>query len=202
MSTKRYYAKQGIVASANLKTIYQREIFFQVDPLTLDWMDYSDVKELYPSGLHIEVNPITLFPFLPELEAEIFWLIYFKKKNQKDIASLLKLSQPTVSYRYRRSQTKLAYLMTLQSIDPKGLIASFFFLKDKEKEILFDLLFYTNQEMVGQKHNVRQSSVKWIFVKSKRRITEMEKKDPDQWSHHLGLMLLLEKHLNIRVLHL
>lgn len=201
MSVKKHTAGQGIVGNANLDTIFQREIFFPVDPATLDIYDHEDLKEQMPSGLHIDLNPNEFLHYLPELEAEIFWLIYRKQKNQKDIAVLLGLSQPTVSYRYRRTLTKLSYLMTLMSLDLKVMIGGMFFLKQYEKDILHDLMLYTNQEMVGKKHGVRQSSVKWIFVKTKRRLEEMERSNPDLWFNHLGLMILLEKNLNSRVLH-
>jgi len=201
MSTKRIAATQGIVASENLGTVYQREIFFQVDPADLDWMDHTELADLFPSGMYLDFDPEEFLQYLPPLEAEIFWLAYSRKKNQKDIAKLLELSQPTVSYRYRRTLVKLSYLMILITIDPRPLINQIPFLKERERNILFDLLFYTNQEMVGKKYGIRQSSVKWIFVKTKRRLGAMERKEPEKWANHLGLLLLLEKNLNIRVLH-
>jgi len=73
------------------------------------------------------------------------------------------------------------------------------FLKEKEVDVLFDLVFYTNQELVGKRHSVRQSSVKWIFAKTKRRLMAMEREDPDTWGNHYGLLVLLERNLNTRV---
>jgi len=201
MNTKKHFASMGIVASANLDTVYQREIFFQVDPMSLDWIDHNDIKEVTPSGFYVDLQPEQFLPFLPELEAEIFWLIYYRQKNQKDIAQLLKLSQPTVSYRYRRTLAKLNYLITLMSLEPRRFIDDLFFLKAREKDILFDLLFYMNQEMVGKKYGVRQSSVKWLYVKSKRKLEELERRVPEKWFNHLGLLIFLGRNLNIRVLH-
>lgn len=199
---KQHAASQGIVASDSLDTVYQREIFFAVDPATLDYLDADDVKEDWalPSFyLHLDFHP--LMKFLPELEAEIFWLIYERKKHQKDIAKLLGLSQPTVSYRYRRTITKLRYLMTIADIPLKELLQDLTFLKEKEQEILYDLFYYLNQEMVGQKHQARQSTVKWIFTKTKRRLEELEQQEPERWHKHLGLMILLDHNFLIRVLH-
>jgi len=204
MSNKRHQAGQGIVASANLNTIYQREIFFPVDPMSLDWMDSAEVHELHISGLYLELSKedvIKFLPYVPELEAEIFWLIYNCRKYQKDVARLLNLSQPTVSYRYRRTLAKLAYLIVLVSVDVKGLIDDLPFLKMYEKDILLDLFFYANQEMVGKKHGVRQSSAKWVFVKTKKKLELLEREDPDKWFNHMGLVLLLDRHLNLRILH-
>lgn len=198
---KQHFARKGVVATDHLDTIYQREIFFQVDPMKLDHLDWKDVQDFFPSGSHVEIDPIKYLQYLPELEQEIFYLVFTKQKNQKDIARLLSLSQPTISYRYRRVVAKFAYIMTLVAVDAKRLVYELPFLKDHEKGILLDLLFYTHQEMVGRKWEVRQSTVKWVFVKSRKRLTEMEREEPEKWANHLGLILLLERYLNIRVLH-
>lgn len=197
---KAHSAAQGIVATDNLGTAYQRMIFFQVDPATLDYMDAQELRDALPRGNYVEFDPEPFLKYLPELEAEIFWLLHVKKKNQKDVAQLLKLSQPTVSYRYRRTLDKLSYLMTLTSIPIKEMIGELTFLKDQEKDILIDLFFYVNQELVGKKHGIRQSSVKWIFVKCKKNLEKMERVDPEKWFHHLGCLLLLERNLGMRIL--
>lgn len=202
MARKQHAAKQGIVASDNLDTVFQREIFFAVDPSTLDFLDAEEVKEDWalPSFfLDLDFRP--LMKYLPELEAEIFWLIYEKKKHQKDIAKLLGLSQPTISYRYRRTITKLRYLMTIVDLPLRDMLRDMTFLKTHEQDILFDLFFFLNQELVGQKHNVRQSTVKWIFTKTKKQLEALEQKEPERWYKHLGMMILLDQFFLIRVLH-
>jgi len=198
---KQHAAGQGIVASENLDTVYQREIFFPVDPATLDYLDAQDIADAHPSGFYLDMEVKPLMKFLPELEAEIFWLIYEKKKHQKDIAVLLGISQPTVSYRYRRTIIKLRYLMTIADIPLRAVLGELYFLKEKEKDILFDLFYWLNQEMVGKKHDVRQSTVKWIFTKTKNKLADLEPKDPDKWYKQLGLILLLDHNFNIRVVH-
>jgi len=198
---KRHFASRGVVATDNIATIYQREIFFQVDPMKLDYLDPKDVQDIFPSGSYIDVEPQQYLQYLPELEQEIFFLVFTKQKNQKDIAKLLDLSQPTISYRYRRVIAKLAYIMILVAVDAKELVNALPFLKEQEKNILIDLLFYTHQEMVGRKWGVRQSTVKWVFVKTRRKLGDMEREDPEKWANHLGLILLLERFLGVRVMH-
>lgn len=197
----KLHANDGVVAQRNLGTVFQREIFFAVDPMTLDYLDHSDVAEEFPSGFFVDLDPKKYLHLLPELEQEIFFLIYEKQKNQKDIAKLLDLSQPTVSYRYRRALEKLRYLITLEAINLTAEIERFEFLKEYEKTILKELFYSTNQELVGRKYNARQSTVKWIFVKTKRRIGTRELANPEEWHTAYGLLLLLEKFLNSRVLH-
>lgn len=199
---KRHAAAQGIVASENLGTVFQREIFFPVDPAVLDYLDGDEVKESWavPSfPLDLDLKPF--LKYLPELEAEIFWLIYEKHKHQKDIAKLLGISQPTVSYRYRRTIVKLRYLMTISDLPLRELINDLPFLKEKEREILFDLFFYLNQELVGNKYEVRQSSVKWVFTKTKKQLEVLESRDPGRWYKHYATLLLLDHFFLIRVLH-
>jgi len=198
---KRFAAGRGVVATANLGTIFQREIFFQVDPMDLDYLDHAEVQELLPSGLAVEFNPDDYLPYLPELEAEIFWMIFTKQMAQKNIALLLKLSQPTISYRYRRVLVKLAYLMVLRLIKVELMVQDLGFLREQEQKILIDLFYYTNQEKVGKKHEVKQSSVKWVLVKTKRLLAEMELNDPESWSRYYGAILLLERNLSTRVIY-
>lgn len=197
---KRHAASQGIVASDNLNTIFQREIFFAVDPATLDWLDYQEIQDQQPSTFYVELDISEFLHYLPELEAEIFWLISIKKKHQKDIAKLLDLSQPTVSYRYRRVLVKLRYLMTLRTVPLRKLIGELSFLSERDKNVLYDLFFFLNQEKVGEKHDVRQSSVKWVFVKTLGKLIALEKEDPEKWFNHLGLLYLLDNNFNIRIL--
>jgi len=118
---KQHFASRGVVATDNLGTIYQREIFFQVDPAKLDYLDPKDVQDIFPSGSYLNLEPTKYLQFLPELEQEIFHLVFTKQKNQKDIARLLSLSQPTISYRYRRVIAKLAYIMILVQVDVQGI---------------------------------------------------------------------------------
>lgn len=190
---------QGIVASESLNTIFQREIFFQVDPMTLDYLDGDEVAEQFPSGFHVDMKTEDFLQFLPELEQEIFYLLYDKAKHQKDVAKLLSLSQPTVSYRYRRVLMKLAYIMILTAVDPDSLLLELEFLSDRDRNVIRDLLFFTNQEKVGQKHDMRQSSVKWIFMKAKRQMESLEREDPDKWQRYYGLFVLLERNLGARI---
>jgi len=201
LSFKGYSSGQGIVGSANLATVYTRQIFFQVDPATLDYMDHKDVSEMFPRTVWLDLDPAKFLKFLPPLEAEIFWMVHCKKKQQKDVAVVLNQTQSTVSYRYRRTLEKLSYLMILVKSNPEELVKDLFFLSDREKSVLLDLMYFTNQEMAGQKNGVRQSSVKWTFVKTKKRLKNLEEEDPKRWYRHLGVLLLLSRNLNTRVLH-
>jgi len=162
-------------------------------------LDETGVDGMYSSPFMVGLDVEKYLPLLPELEAEVVYLLFVKKKSQKDVAKLLETSQPTVSYRYRRAVDKLSYLMLVSSVDLNGIVDAIPQIRDKEKEILKALFFTANQELVGTRFGVRQSSVKWVFMKSKRYISELELKEPGTWSNHYGLLLLLEKNLRKRI---
>ena len=178
-----------------------KQIFFSVDPSIFDSLDRDYVMSMIPSSSNLEIDIEKFLKYLPSLEAEIFYLSFYLNKYQKDIAVLLKLSQTTISYRYRRVIDKLSYLMIIDSADIKTEVGKFDFLKVRERNILVDLFYYLNQELVGKKYDTRQSSVKWIFIKTKRRLEALEIQDPDKWGNALGLIYLLNRNLNLRILY-
>lgn len=141
----------------------------------------------------------SVLDFLPELEAEIIHLFCVEQKSQKEIAEIMKLSQSTVSYRMRRTREKLRYLLLIKSIDVQVLVDSMVFLREGERKILFDLIHRVNQDQVGKANGVRQSTVKWILTKTIRRLSALEIVDSDAWQNQLGLVLLLEASLKVRV---
>lgn len=176
-----------------------RQVFFPLTQELLANLDESGIDGMYSSPFMIDVDIEKYLPLLPELEAEIVFLLYIRKKSQKDVAKLLDTSQPTVSYRYRRAIDKLSYLMVVSSIDLDPLIESLPQISTKEKAILKDLFFTANQELVGSRFGVRQSSVKWILVKVKRYVAQKELGDPESWYRQYGLLVLLEKNLRKRI---
>jgi len=136
---------------------------------------------------------------LPKLEAEVFWLFFIKKRNQKQIAQIMTVPQSTISYRFRRAVQKASYLKLITSIDIQEVISRCHFLREKEKMILVDLFFTANQDLTGRNYKTRQSSVKWIFVKTKRKVMQLERENPQEWGNQFGLLLLLEGNLGIRI---
>lgn len=176
-----------------------RQVFFPLTPEILEFIDERGTDHLYSDSFFVGVDLEVYLPMLPDMEAEVLYLLRIKKKTQKDVARLLETSQPTVSYRYRRAIDKLSYLMAVWSANLLEVTSSLPLLKDKEKLVINALFLKANQELVGHEHGIRQSSVKWIFTKAKRYLAEAEQKEPEKWARHYGLMLLLEKNLRMRV---
>lgn len=188
---------QGVLNSP--KGEVTRQVFFPLTPEILEMIDERGTMGMYSAPFMVDLDMEKYLPLLPELEAEVVFLLYVKKKTQKDVAQLLSTSQPTVSYRYRRAVDKLSYLMVMSSVDLESVVQTIPQINDKERTILRELFYTANQELVGSRCGVRQSSVKWIFTKSKRYVGQLEVKDPEKWSKHYGLLLLLERNLRKRI---
>lgn len=190
---------QGIVGQVKADGHFVRQIFFPLTPELVEYIDEHGTEELYSGPPKVEFKVEDYLDKLPELEAEILYMLIVLRKAQKDVARLLDTSQPTVSYRYRRALDKLSYLFVLMAVNLKEMIQAVPQLNDQEKQILEALFFTVNQEMVGQKYGRRQSSVKWIFTKAKRYLQDLERKEPEKWWKHYCAFLLLERNLNIRI---
>lgn len=168
----------------------------------LEQVEDGALQDAFPSAHAIDFDPLDYLEYLPDLEAEVFWLIRARGKTQADVAALLKLSQPTISYRFRRAVVKIAYLVVLTALDVRGTIDRIPFLDRKEKAILADLFYYLNQQAVARKHRLPghgQSSVKWVALKTRRNLERLERADPAEWSNVLGLIYLLFRNLGIRL---
>lgn len=192
-------AERGVIVADALEYT-GRQAFIRVDPEILENVDARSLQDALPSAVYIEFDPTEYLQYLPELEAEIFWMLWRCGKTQKDVADLVDLSQPTVSYRYRRATEKISYLVTLTALDVRALVDSLEFLRQDERNILHDLFFFTNQQKVGNVHGVAQSSVKWILLKTRSKLEELERQDPEKYFNQLGLIYYLFRHLGLRVL--
>lgn len=169
------------------------------DPVLLDNVEAGG-EGPFSVGDGTEFDPTEFLQYLPDLEAEVFWLVWVKRKSQADAGVLLGgLAQSTVSNRYRRCLEKMAYLAYLTSIDARGVVGRIGFLSPGEREVLVDLLYFGNQEAVGRRHGMRQSSVRWIALKARRNLEKLERADPPRYFNVLGLVYLLFRNLGLRV---
>lgn len=190
--------ESGVIVADALEST-GRQAFIRVDPTILENVDARSLQEALPSPVYTEFNPLEYLKYLPELEAEIFWMLWHCGKTQADVAELVELSQPTVSYRYWRAVSKLAYLVILTALDVRRVVDSLEFLEQRERDILYDLFFYVNQQAVGNLHGVAQSSVKWVALKTRATLERLEREDPERHFNQLGLVYYLFKNLGIRI---
>lgn len=176
-----------------------RQVFFQLTPELLEMLEETGTESCFAGSIFFDMDVEKYLGMLPTLEAEIVFLLYKKKKVQKDIAEILGVSQPTVSYRYRRALEKMAYLMLIETVDLSKVLEGIPNLKSYERAALGDLFRFANQELVGEKHDLRQSSVKWIFMKSRRYVEEQERNFPEKYFSQYIMLALLERNIRLRV---
>lgn len=156
-------------------------------------------QTIWPSSSGVSVNLEGFYPLLPELEAEILYLMVDCGKIQKDVAELLQISQPSVSYRYRRALEKIGYLACLKLIDLDKFVDEVPKLRDKERQTLKQFCLVLNQEAVAYDQKIRQSSVKWIISKSIRYLTEAFVLNQGKWYPWFIFIKLVEKNMRVRV---
>lgn len=197
--TKKWAKSQGVVGGANLSTVSQREIFFPMDPATMEFYAADSTDSLSSSGLWADVNLEEFLPFLPEMEQEIVYMLHIKEKGQADVAKILNVSQPTVSYRYRRALQKLAYILVLASTPYKETIWSIPDISEEEKCILVKLAEVLNQNMAGSDFRRSQSSVRWLLTKTLEKLRKLEQMEPELWFKPLVTLLLVERSLQLRI---
>lgn len=58
-----------------------------------------------------------LMPLLPPRERDFLDLYFFRHCKQTDIASIFRVSQPTVCYRLRRATSRILFLMSFPELD-------------------------------------------------------------------------------------
>lgn len=171
-----------------------------VDPSILDEVDIESYKESLPSAVYTEFDPCDFLHYLPDREAEIFWLIFVKGKTQEHVGKLIGMEQSSIHYRYWRCVEKIGYLMVLTVLDVGELIRSIDFLAPHEHAVLVDLFFFLNLKAVAKKHgDMPYSSVRWIVLKTRQNLEKKEREDPERWGNVLGLIYLLQRSLGIRL---
>lgn len=84
-----------------------------------------------------------------------------------------------------------ALQIVVQRLELKKRISDLSFLRAKEKESL---------ELVGNLVSMRQSSVRWVLIKTKERLSKLVEEDQEKWFPHFVLVSLLEKNVTLRVL--
>lgn len=183
----------------------QRDTFVSPFPWPgVEIVDASGLEALVEEGAspwadpEPEFDPSDYLHLLPEVEAEIVYMVRLRKR-QRDIGALLGISQPTVNYHYQRAIEKIRYLVTLAAVDVEGIVAGFDFLSEKQRAILVDLFYSCHQMAVARKHGVSQSSVRWVAIRARQELEKREREEPERWFNALGLVLLLWRHLGLRV---
>ncbi len=131
---------------------------------------------------------------IPSREADFIDLYIFKKRKQTDIAAIFGVSQPTVSYRLKRAEARIRYLIELPVIADGELDRMLEQVLDDPLDIRIMVLMHetTCQSEVAKQLGVSQGLVRHRFI---RAIGKLEK--VEGYEKYVQLFQFVYQNLNI-----
>lgn len=132
---------------------------------------------------------------LPDREADFVDLYFFNHKTQTDIASIFRVSQPTVCYRLQRATRRIRFILSMPDISPGEMREDFekFFSDPEDVNIMILMYQDTCQSEVAKKLGITQGKVRHRFMRSLKRMS----KDPLMDEYH-RIFTSIAKNLNIK----
>ena len=105
---------------------------------------------------------------IPSREADFIDLYVFKKRKQTDIAAIFGVSQPTVSYRLKRAEARIRYLIELPSLEPGELERVLERVLEDPLDVKIMLLMFqtTCQSEAAKQLGVSQGLVRHRFIRA------------------------------------
>jgi len=134
---------------------------------------------------------------LPKKEYDLIIMYYILKKEQKEIAKILRLTQGGVSHRISRAKARLKFLVKVPKFTRKELLEDLVELFDAlDLEILWGLYETTCQSEVAKKVNMTQSRIRHRFMKNLE-VLEKHKKNEVYKKYHEAFSLISNNNFNI-----
>ena len=118
---------------------------------------------------------------LPTKEHDLIMMYYVMRKDQKEIAKILNLSQGGVSHRIARARERLKFLISIPKFTRNELFDDLKIIIEEEVDliIMWELYRTTCQSQVAELVNMTQSRVRHRFMKClkilEERVTDSEK---------------------------
>jgi len=111
---------------------------------------------------------------LPKKEADLILMYYILKKDQKEIAKILNLSQGGVSHRIARARERLKFLISIPKFSRSELFEDLKNIIEEEVDliIMWELYKTTCQSQVAEVVGMTQSRVRHRFMKSLKILEE------------------------------
>lgn len=118
---------------------------------------------------------------LPAKEADLIMMYYVLKKDQKEIAKILKLSQGGVSHRIARARERLKYLVSIPKFSRSELMDDLKEVVTEEIDlvILWELYRTTCQSKVAEIVGMTQSRVRHRFFKTLKLLRTVVEGNPE-----------------------
>lgn len=128
----------------------------------------TGTEEISEHGLGQLERVKKILPLLPPREADFIELYYFHKMKQTDIATIFRVSQPTVCYRLQRAAYRIRFLLSLPEIEDGELEKVFTgFLADPLDIQIMSLMYRTTcQSEVAKQLGVTQGFVRHRFIRA------------------------------------
>lgn len=137
-----------------------------------DGMGYLDsISDEVSEDTRIELDRLKgVLSLLPKREADFVELYYFRKLKQTDIASIFKVSQPTVCYRLNRATIRVRFMLGLPQVDEEQMARDLrvIFPDPLDGEIMQAMYTTTCQSEVARLLGVSQGLVRHRFLRSLR----------------------------------
>ena len=109
---------------------------------------------------------------LPPREADFVELYFFRHLKQTDIASIFKVSQPTVCYRLQRATLRIQFMLSLPDVTAEDIEEAMrgFLADPKDVEIMVLMYKTTCQSEVAKRLGVTQGLVRHRFMRATQKM--------------------------------
>lgn len=128
----------------------------------------NDDRLLYFEDSKYSLDDVTPYlAMLPKKEADLILMYYILRKDQKEIAKILHLSQGGVSHRIARARERLKFLIEIPKFTKNELFEDLQKIIEEEVDlvILWELYRTTCQSQVAEIVGMTQSRVRHRFIK-------------------------------------
>jgi predicted DNA-binding protein YlxM (UPF0122 family) len=137
---------------------------------------------------------------LPTKEHDLIMMYYVMRKDQKEIAKILNLSQGGVSHRIARARERLKFLISIPKFTRNDLFDDLKLIIEEEVDliIMWELYRTTCQSQVAELVNMTQSRVRHRFMKC---LKILEEKTGDNEKMKVYLEAFKQISTNFNILH-
>ena len=160
----------------------------------LAFLDVTGNEEISDESLAKLDRVKKILDHLPPREADFVELYFFRHLKQTDIASIFRVSQPTVCYRLQRAAARIRFLLDLPDFDEDELRDALEGFLSDPLDIQIMILMYetTCQSAVAKALGVSQGLVRHRFIRSIERMSILGEMDK-----YTNMFRLISENLNI-----
>lgn len=112
-----------------------------------------------------------ILPQLPDREADLIRLYYFRKKRQTDIAEIFNITQAAVSYRLQRALERIRFLIEIPNVTKKQIFDDLYgFMSELDAQIFSEMFESTCQSEVADILDISQGRVRHRYIANLERL--------------------------------